>query len=179
MRFIGLVLVCAFACGCGESQNRPLLEAARRNLQINRTQQAIDLLAKDSSAEGHYLKGVALYRLNLRNPAEEEIQAALKLKPKVAKYRGFELLLELANKNRTAIDQLIALYDENRSSGAISLFVTSAFTIKGDAQRSLEAFDASLALASDAPEFMFELLKHAVGTGRTIAATTLIDRLEI
>jgi tetratricopeptide (TPR) repeat protein len=175
---LAVVCLCLLWLGRGRRGPSPEVEKARVSLQVNEPQVAYDKLVADESAEAHYLRAVALNRLKQRKAAHEQIRKALDQEPDNPKYQGFEWLIDLLEGTPGAADKIIALYDRNRSSGAIALFATLAYLTKKDVKSSVAAFNGALTMSADAPEHMFEMLNHALNTGRTSDAQHLFERLE-
>jgi tetratricopeptide (TPR) repeat protein len=155
----------------------PEIAQARELLQLCKFQAASDVLGQQKSAEGLYLKAIALNGLNQREAAIETIRKAHKLEPTDPRYEGFLLLMRLGNREEEAADELIDLYEQNRSYGSLALFAATAEMMKGDRAKSMATFDAAVALASETPEFMFQTLDHAVTVGRLKAADELLGKL--
>lgn len=170
--------LCLFGVGCGPRGPSAEVEKARQSLQVNAPQAAYDQLVSEESGEAHYLKAVALNRLKLRKASHEQIRKALDEDPDNPKYQGFEWLLDLLEGTPGAANKIITLYDRNRSSGAIALYATLAYLTKKDVKQSVAAFNAALTMSADAPEHMFEMLNHALNTGRISDAEVMFERLE-
>lgn len=92
---------------------------------------AIDALAREDSAEGHYLKAIALQSVGEHTPAREQIDESLAIAPEEVKYKGYQALLDLASHKQGAAQRLIDLYDLHSSSPAIAFFATR--TLRGPA----------------------------------------------
>jgi tetratricopeptide (TPR) repeat protein len=155
----------------------PEIAQGRQLLQVCKFQAASDVLGKQTSAEGLYLKAVALNGLKQREAALEAIRKAQQLEPTDPRYEGFLLLMRLGNREEGAADELIDLYEQNRSYGSLALFAATAEMMKGDRAQSMATFDAAVALASETPEFMFQTLDHAISVGRLKAADELLAKL--
>jgi tetratricopeptide (TPR) repeat protein len=161
----------------GRSGPAPEIAQARELLQLCKFRAASDLLGTQKSAEGLYLKAVALNGLNQSEAALDAIRKAQKLEPTDPRYEGFLLLLRMGKREPGAAEELIDLFEQNRSYGSLALFAATAEIMKGDRAKSMATFDAAVALAGETPEFMFQTLDHAISVGRLKAADQLLARL--
>ncbi|HVW00164.1 MAG TPA: hypothetical protein VHB77_07490, partial [Planctomycetaceae bacterium] len=169
--------LCAVPLGCGKSGPPPEIVQARELLQVNKFQAAADLLANQKSAEGLYLKAVALHALRQPDAALDAVKKAHQLDQADPRYEGFLLLLRMMKDEQGAANELIDLYEQNRSVGALALFASSAYLMKRDQPKSMATFDVAVALANETPEFMWQMLDQALAVGRRKAAEDLIDKL--
>ncbi len=173
-----IVLLTAIPGGCNRHVATAQVEIARKHLQLNRPQQAIDALTKEDSAEGHYLKAVALQAIGQRTAAREQIDESLSIAPEDVKYRGYQSLLDLVGNKPGAAQRLIELYDLHSSSPAIAFFATRAFVAQHNVEGALRSFKLGLTLVDEVPEFMFHALQHSVTTEQTADAKLLLKKLE-
>ncbi len=189
----GLCLLLAL-CGCGSERLSPAALAARKELQLERPQKALDQLSAepvDDSPEAHYLKAIALERLERIEAAKGEAKLAADRAPKNPKYAGLSLRLKLFDGDDKAIEPLLQLHDENPSSAAVSLCSVYAFQAKHVRQRTegklraarvqLEKAQASLStalsLSAEIPECHRELIGLAQWFEQPTDALKLIDGL--
>ncbi len=165
--------------GCDRHAQTAQVEQARKQLQLNRPQRAVELLAKDDSAEGHYLKSVALQSLGDRTAAREQIEESLSIVSDSPKYKGYQALLDLAGGKSEAAQRLIDLFELHPSSPGVAFFATRGFTVKKNIDGALRSFKLGLNLVDEVPEFMFQVLQHAVTTEQFEAAEKLLSKLEL
>lgn len=199
--FVAVSLLCALALlssiGCGTSETADATasgEDARRLLQLDQAQDALDALAKlgsELTPELHYLKAIALDRLNMKKVSRNEIRLALEEEPDNEKYRCLQLRFELFGADRSAGKKLLQMYRENPSSAAVSL--CAFYAMQGERirlitenkgpeankihQESLLPLKTAVALSAEIPEFQRELLAFAIEFELADGAMTLIDRL--
>lgn len=166
------------AAGCRSKAPTAQVEKARRHLQLNRSRLAVEALVKEDSAEGHYLKAVALQTLGEKAAARDQIGEALSIEPEEPKYRGYEALLDLNAGKKEAAQKLIDLFDARPSSPALAFFATRAYVEKGDIKGALRSFRLGLTLIDEAPEFMYQALQHAVVSEQADIAKQLLVKLE-
>lgn len=164
--------------GCRSKAPTAQVELARRHLQLNRSRLAVEALVKEDSAEGHYLKAVALQTLGEKKAARDQIAEALSIDSEDPKYRGYEALLDLNAGKKEAAQNLIDLFDVRPSSPALAFFATRAYVAKGDIKGAVRSFKLGLTLIDEAPEFMYQALQHAVATEQTDIAKQLLGKLE-
>jgi hypothetical protein len=169
----------------------PRVVEARTLLQCAKFQQALDVLEPDPSAESRYLRAAALNALRLPQPAREQIDLALAREKRNIKYRGFKLRLDLYEGKKEAVEELIRLHEENRSSGALAFFAFYAHGAQRavhlsqkqfkEALRSSEAALAAvieaIALSAEIPEFQRELLEVAIALQLGAEAESLLVKL--
>jgi tetratricopeptide (TPR) repeat protein len=184
----------AFLSGCGGERLTPATLAARKALQFERPQNALDKLSEgegDQSIEGHYLRACALEQLERLTAAKAEAELAIAAAPKNPKYKGYALRLKLFDSDESAIEPLLQLHDENPSSAAVSLYAVFAFQAKHVKQRNegklraarvqLENAQASLktalSLAAEIPECQRELVEMAIWFEQPTDALKLVDAL--
>ena len=108
----GLLLL-AVLSGCGGDRLSPAALAARKALQFERAQEALDKLSAepvDDTLEGHYLRAIALERLERLEAANAEAKIAVDRAPKNPKYQGLVLRLKLFAGEITAIEPLLELH---------------------------------------------------------------------
>ena len=189
----GLLLL-AVLSGCGGDRLSPAALAARKALQFERAQEALDKLSAepvDDTLEGHYLRAIALERLERLEAANAEAKIAVDRAPKNPKYQGLVLRLKLFAGEITAIEPLLELHDQHPSSAAVSLCAIYAFQAKSVRQRSdgkfraakvqLEKAEAGLqtavSLASEIPECQNELISMSMWFERPDDALKLLDGL--
>jgi predicted Zn-dependent protease len=160
------VLVLTGVVDFGGKRSSKRVEQARKMLQINRPQMAVEALANEDSAEGHYLKAVALQALKKFDPAREQINEAVAIAPNDSKYQGYQLVLQLAAGKAGAIEELAQLYQMGKSSPGVALFATQAFTKQNppDVRATIQAFDIGMTLIDETPEFMFSALHFAINS---------------
>ncbi len=180
--------------GCGSERLSPAALAARKALRFERAQEALDKLSAqpvDDSPEGHYLRAVALERLNRMEAANAEAKIAIERSPKNPKYLGLILRFQLFNGDEKAIEPLLDLHDQHPSSAAVSLYSIYAFQAKSVQQRTdrklraakvqLEKAEASLqtavSLAAEIPECHNELVGMSIWFERPNDALKLLDEL--
>ncbi len=175
---LGCLLLLLCLGGCRSRTSAAQVETARRSLQLNRPQLAVEALAKEDSAEGHYLKSVALQSLGQKEAARDQIREALTIDSDDPKYRGYELVLEMLAGKKEAAQKLIELYESRPSSPALAFFVTRAYVAKGDIKNTLRSFKLGLTLIDEVPEFMFHALQFAVTTEQPEVAKPLLAKLE-
>ncbi len=196
-RFLMLLFLCgtfALLTGCGGERLTPAALAARKALQFERPQNALEKLSEgagDQSVEGHYLRACALEQLDRLTAAKAEVKLAIAAAPKNPKYKGYSLRLKLFDADESAIDSLLQLHDENPSSAAVSLYAVFAYQAKHVKQRSenklraarvqLEKAQASLktalSLAAEIPECQRELVEMAIWFEQPDDALKLVDTL--
>lgn len=168
---------------------------ARPLLQLNRNDEALDLLASmeatSAPPEYRYLKAIALDRLERYEAANAEIRLAISQAPENPKYRAFELKLRLFARDRDSMDQLIELNRDFASIGAVALLATYGFQARAillDAenkpeaaayhrQRKQQTLETALTLSTEIPELHPELLQFALRDGLHEEALRLIDGL--
>ncbi|MFM9959598.1 MAG: tetratricopeptide repeat protein [Planctomycetaceae bacterium] len=187
----GMLVLC---CGCGGERLSPAALAARKALQFERPQEALDKLSEgsgDQTAEGHYLRACALEQLDRASAAKAEADLALAAAPKNPKYKGYSLRLKLFEGDESAIEPLLQLHDEHPSAAAVSLYAVFAYQAKHVKQRSdgklraaraqLDNAQASLktalSLAAEIPESQRELVEMAIWFEQPADALKLIDVL--
>ncbi|MDB5384616.1 MAG: hypothetical protein JWM11_262, partial [Planctomycetaceae bacterium] len=160
---VGLLVVVVFLNRGGKG-NSARVEEARKMLQINRPRMAIEALAKEDSAEGHYLKSIALQAVGQSKAAREQISEAIGMAPSETKYQGYNLVLQLGDGKSDAVNELIKLYAVSKSSPGIAFFATRAFTQRKppEIRNAIQAFELGMTLIDDTPEFMFSALHFAV-----------------
>lgn len=173
-----MLLLAGVCGGCNRHSPTAQVEIARKHLQLNRPQLAIDALAREDSAEGHYLKAIALQSVGERAAAREQIDESLAIAPEEVKYKGYQALLDLASHKQGAAQRLIDLYDLHSSSPAIAFFATRAFVAQHNIQGALRSFKLGLTLVDEVPEFMFHALQHSVTTEQSNDARQLLKKLE-
>jgi hypothetical protein len=100
---VGLLVLTGFLNFGGRSSDARV-EKARKMLQINRPQAAIDALANEDSAEGHYLKAVALQSLGKLDAARDQMSEAISIAPHQPKYQGYQFVLQVAAGKSEAVD---------------------------------------------------------------------------
>lgn len=196
-RFQTLLILCGMLVllsGCGGERLSPAALAARKALQFERPQEALDKLSEgsgDQSAEGHYLRACALDQLGRAPAAKAEADLALAAAPKNPKYKGYSLRLKLFDGDESAIEPLLKLHDEHPSAAAVSLYAIFAYQAKHVRQRSegklraarvqLDNAQASLktalSLAAEIPEAQRELVEMAIWFEQPTEALKLIDAL--
>ena len=193
LRVIFLLLLAALP-GCGGERLSPAALAARTALRLARPQEALDKLSEgagDSTPPGHFLRACALEQLERIDAAKAEIKLALDAAPKNPKYQGYALRLRLFDGDETAIEPLLELYNQNSSSGAVSLYAIYAFQAKHVQQRSEEklraarvqlsnaqaALTTALKLSGEIPEHHRELLGMAVWFEQPDDAIKLVEAL--
>lgn len=191
-RFCGFALcVMTLLSGCGESFS-PAVTAARRELQFERAQEALDQLSAqpvDDSAEAHYLKALALEKLERTDAAKAEAKLATERSPKNAKYAALAWRLKLFDGDQSAIEPLLQLRDENPQSAAVSLFAVYAYQAKHVRQRTEgkvraarvqlekaeESLKTALSLAREIPECHRELTGLALWFEQPTEALKLLN----
>ncbi len=188
------LMTLATLSGCGSERLSPAALAARKALQFERAQEALDKLSAepvDDTPEGHYLRAIALERLNRVEAANAEAKIAVERAPKNPKYLGLTLRLQLFKGDEKAIEPLLELHDQHPSSAAVSLDAIYAFQAKSVKQRTdrklraakvqLEKGEASLqtaiSLSSEIPECQHELIGMAIWFERPDEALKLLDGL--
>ncbi len=196
-RFLTLLIlggILTLLSGCGGERLTPAALAARKALQFERPQNALDKLSEgagDQSVEGHYLRACALEQLERLTAAKAEADLAIAAAPKNPKYKGYALRLKLFDADESAIEPLLQLHDENPSSAAVSLYSIFAFQAKHVKQRSegklraarvqLEKAQTSLktalSLAAEIPECQRELVEMAIWFEQPADALKLVDAL--
>jgi len=176
-----VVTALVFLSGCGGGdQSAEAIRKARVALPLGKPQEAIDQLANATGAEALYLKAVALHNLQLVDASRDQLKKALELDRDNPKYRAFQLrnqLLEQQGQGKAA-DELLAIYEQHQSSSAIALFAASAYSAKGDAAKAVQAFQTSVALSEEAPEFLPEMLIYALRAQLGNDAKTVLAKLE-
>jgi tetratricopeptide (TPR) repeat protein len=186
------VLLAGLLAGCGSSKPSPQVEEAKRLLQRDQPQEALDLLEAEQSAEGRYVKAVSLSRLKMRDAAREQVAAALEQKPKNLKYRGLDLKLRLEQGGSNEEAELIELHAEHPSSSAIAYYAYSALETQAarhaqqqrrdESERSrraaLAALQSAITLSADVPELQREMLEFAMKHGLTDGVQRLIASLQ-
>ncbi len=175
---LGCLVLLSLLGGCRGNAPTAQVEVARRHLQLNRPQLAVEALAKEDSAEGHYLKSVALQSLGQKEAARDQIKEALSIDSDDPKYQGYEAVLDMLAGKKEAAQQLIELYETRPSSPALAFFVTRAYVAKGDIKKTLSSFKLGLTLIDEVPEFMFHALQFAVTTEQPEIARQLLTKLE-
>lgn len=160
---VGLLVIVMIVNRGGKSPSAKV-EQARKMLQINRPRLAIEALAKEDSAEGHYLKAVALQAIGQHGAAREQITEALGIAPAETKYQGYDLVLKLSSGKQAAVDELIKMYEVGKSSPGIAFFATRAFMQRKppEIRSALQAFGLAVTLIDDTPEFSFSALHFAI-----------------
>lgn len=190
---ISLALLClVVGCGRGEMYQTKI-DTARRQLRLVEDTPALETLGvsddSDAPAEFHYLKAIALERLNRHEAAVSEIKRATTADPTSAKYKAYELKLRLFARDRESLEQLLKLSDDYGSLGSVALFVTYAHQAKGvllEAERKPKAaeyhfdrkkrtFATALTLAHEIPEWHRELIIFALQEQQQEEAMKLID----
>lgn len=190
--FLFGLLVLTTLPGCGGERLSPAAISARKALQFARPQEAIDKLSDgsgDSTPAGHFLRAVALEKLERLDAAKAEIKLALDAAPNNPKYKGFSLRLKLFDGDESAIDPLLELHEQNPSSAAVSLYSVFAYQAKHVRQRSemklraarvqldnaQTALKTALSLSSEIPEHHRELVGMAVWFEQPDDAIKLVD----
>ena len=190
---VGLLLLAAIV-GCGSERLSPSALAARKELQFERAQVALDKLSAqpvDDTPEGHYLRAIALERLNRMEAANAEAKIAVDRVPKNPKYLALVLRLQLFRGDEKAIEPLLELHDQHPSSAAVSLCSIYAFQAKSVQQRNerklraakvqLEKAEVCLqtavSLAAEIPECHNELVGMSIWFERPDDALKLLDGL--
>lgn len=190
--FLFGLLVLTTLSGCGGERLSPAAISARKALQFARPQEAIDKLsdgAGDSTPAGHFLRAVALEKLERLDAAKAEIKLALDAAPSNPKYKGFSLRLRLFDGDESAIAPLLELHEQNPSSAAVSLYSVFAYQAKHVRQRSemklraarvqldnaQTSLKTALSLSSDIPEHHRELVGMAVWFEQPKDAIKLVD----
>ena len=165
---LGMVLIVWLGGWLVSRRASAQVELARRMLQIERPRLAIEALARDDSAEAHYLKAVALQAIGQHTAARDQISEAISIAPYEVKYQGYQLLLGVSAGKQEAIDELIRLYESGNSAPGIAFFATNAFTKKKppDIRGALLAFDLGITLIDETPEFMSNAMHFAINTLR-------------
>ncbi|RMG41158.1 MAG: hypothetical protein D6725_01960 [Planctomycetota bacterium] len=189
-----LLVACVLAlAGCGGYADIPL-DAVRRELQLDRPRQALELFPVEEerlSPEARYLKSLTLQRLNRRHAAEVEIEQALQEAPDVPRYRAMRLRLKLFEGDFETADALIELWDANRTDPAVTAIVLYAFEAKvlalenegrkqaavAHADELREALRDALAMAPQIPEYQRELVAFALRYDMAEDALALVDTL--
>ncbi|MES2793876.1 MAG: hypothetical protein V4719_29960 [Planctomycetota bacterium] len=173
-----ILSVTLLIAGCNRHLPTAQVEKARKHLQLNRPQLAIESLAKDDSAEGHYLKAVALQSVGEKAAARQQINESLSIAPEDVKYIAYQTLLDLSANKTGAAQRLIDLFDLHPSSPAIAFFATRAFIAKQDVKGALRSFKLGLTLVDEVPEFMFHALQHSITTQQAAETKQLLKKLE-
>ncbi len=190
----------SFCTGCGDSGPTEAVQQARKALQMDDVQEAIDELIDegDQTAEAHYLKAVALDRRNKQNVAREEIDVAIDLDPENVKYRGLRLRFDLFRQAQEGqvpqqvVEQLTELYESNPSSAAAAFFAFYAHQAqwmqrfaenKPDEanqhyKQAIEALQTAATLASEIPEFQREMLVFCIQFKLPDEARELMKKLK-
>ena len=180
--------------GCGGTDTSPLQADARRFLQIDQPQEALDVLSGIDASEGevHYLRSLAFERLKNKDAAATEIDLAIADDEENAKFAGLKLRQRLFAKDLSAADEIIELYDQNSSTPAVALFAVYAFQAKAvqyraegkaraskaNATTAIEIVEACVVMSSEIPEFHRELISFALQSGLAADARKLIDRMQ-
>ncbi|MDB5339056.1 MAG: hypothetical protein JWN70_4675 [Planctomycetaceae bacterium] len=173
-----ILLLAAIPNGCQRHVPTAQVDVARKNLQLNRPQLAIEALTKEDSAEGHYLRAVALQAKGERAAAREQIDEALSISPEEIKYKAYQNLLDVLAHKPGSAQHLIELYDVHSSSPAVAFFATRAFVAQHNLQGAVKSFKLGLTLVDEVPEFMFQALQHAVTTEQDADTRQLLKKLE-
>jgi tetratricopeptide (TPR) repeat protein len=160
---IGLLVLVGFL-NRGSKRPSARVDQARRMLQINRPRLAIEALAKEESAEGHYLKAIALQSVGEAGAAREQIGDAIAIAPADPKYQGYDSVLKLTRGNTEVSDELIKTYELHPTSPGIAFFATRAFLHRQppDSNAALQAFQQAVISIDQTPEFMFSALHFSV-----------------
>lgn len=186
-----LLCCAALISGCSEPPDSPAVIKARSLLQRNESQAALDALEGDASAEGHYLKSVALERLKLHETASHEIAAALELRPDNAKYQSFQARLELVQGDRKSGQKMIATYLEHPTSAMAALCAFYGYELErvrnlaskqaeettNNGKEARKALATSARLCAEIPEFQRELLELTLRTGLPEEAESIAAKL--
>ncbi len=185
---------CLLVTGCGDSKNTERIDAARKFLQLDKPQEALNAFESGDSkvpADAHYLKALAFDRLERHDAAMTEIDAAIATDAKNPNYRGLKMRLRLFQKDRDAVDELIDLHKQNSSSAALSVFVVYAYQAKmarlysqqkvraADVQntKATEALKTVVALLDEVPELHPEILEFAITLGLVESAQKIVTKL--
>ncbi len=180
IRFLACWTCCGaalLAAGCQTDKSGEVESQAKVLLSIGKPQEALEKLDKSSTASGHFLKALALTRLNLPDPALDQLQKALALDPENAVYRAYQLGMKMQEGNQQAVDDLLKIYEQNKSSAPIALFAASAYARKNDAVAALSAFRTGIALSQEAPEFLPQMLIYATHAHLAPEAKTILEKL--
>lgn len=187
-------LLALFIIGCGGEQFSPSALAARKALQLERPQEALDKLTAepvDDSAAGHYLKAIALERLDRADAAKAEAQIAIERAAREPKYQALLLRLKLFDSDESAIEPLLQLHEQNPSSAAVSLFAIFAYQAKHvrlrtegklraarvQLEKAEVALKTAVSLAAQIPECQRELIGMALWFEEPAEALKLLDEL--
>lgn len=177
MRRITLCLALLLA-GCGGNKTNESVQQAKHLLAVGKPQEALDKLAEDYSAEALFVKSVALNRMDLKDAGAEQIQKAIALNPGEARYRAYQLRLQLQAGNDQAADEILSIYDNHKSSAAIALAAAFAYAQKHKPEEASQTLKASIALSDASPEFLPDMLILALRAQMGPEAQTALAKIE-
>lgn len=189
-------LALAFLClagiaGCGARQEPIEVEKAAAFLRVGRAQEALENLSGIDTPRACWLKSIALERLNQLDDARAQIARALEQQPKNPEFQGMQLRLQLYQAKMEAVDGILKLRDENRTSAALALFAFYAHAARSvhaqvlmkdeearaEGSKAIDALTSAIALGSDIPEFQRELLSLAVKSNLGQGVDLLSEKL--
>ena len=171
-------LLLTLATGCGSGKPTEAVVKARSLLPLGKPQEAIDALTDDKSAEGHYLKYVALTRLELADAAQAELEKAVQQDPGNEKYKVIQLTSKLQAGDKAAAEEILKLQKEHPSSASVALAAMTAYARTGDLAGAMTAFKTSVALCDQVPEMLPQMLGVALRSQMGPEAQTVMAKLE-
>jgi len=193
LRLSCFAILAAIIAGCGSSSTTVQETDAVRLLQLDQPQEALDLLSKvedSGSGEIHYLRALAFERLHNADAARTEINLALKIDEN-PKFQGLKLRQRLFEKDASAIDEIIELYDKHSSTPEIVVYAMYAFDAKSVQLRAegkirssnvhrksvIQCVQTCVSMSDEIREFQHELVAFSLRVGLAADARSLIDQL--
>lgn len=194
IRVSGFVILLLGLSGCGGEGAPKAIVDARKAMQLDKPQAAIDALSADpadDTPEGHYLRAVAFDRMERAEAAKAETQIAIEKAPKVVKYSAFAQRLKMFNGDEKAIDSLLELHEANPSSAAVSFHAVFAYQAKHvrlrtagklraarvQLEKAQVAIKVALSLAAEIPEFHRELIAQSLWFEQPEDSLKLVEAL--
>ena len=194
-----ILMVTLPAAGCKEEVVAPAprsieqdpLTSARLLLQQSRPQEVVDSLANNEAAAAHYLKSVAFIQLRKISSAAVEIEAAVKADPETEKYRAYQAVVEIFQKQWDSADELIRLYEQHKTSAFFSFTAFYAYQAKRIAslmskdtqtaelyhQEGIKALEIAIDHCAETPELQRSMLNQALRLKLKKPVRALAERL--
>lgn len=157
-----LALIVTLA-GC--AGNKPKLEAAKKDLAVDRNQNAIEALNGVSGAEANYLRSIAMSRETLDEAAREQIGLAVTADPSHPRYKAVQLRMSVLNKEgdfEATAKELVEHCAPKLSDAGVALMAATGYGALRKPAEALKAFQTAVSLSDQIPEYWPEMLNMAM-----------------
>ena len=193
LRFCCFAILASLMAGCGSGSTVEQEQDAIKLLQLDQPQEALNLLQKvedSGTGEIHFLRALSFERLHNSEAARTEIKLALKLDEN-PKFQGLQLRQRLFEKDISAIDEIIDLYDKHSSTPEVVVYAMYAFDAKSVQLRAegkiraskehrksvVQTVQTCVAMNDEVREFQHEIAAFALRAGLAADARSMIDQL--